>query len=129
MAQVKIYGLKSSLPKYQEQLSATVHATICTAINYPVEKKFQRFFLFEPSDFIYPRDRTENYTIIEISMFEGRSVETKKNLIRLLFANIQAQVGIAPMDLEITILEMPKSNWGVRGLPGDELSLNYKVDV
>jgi hypothetical protein len=32
-------------------------------------------------------------------------------------------------DLEITIFETPKHNWGFRGLPGDEHELNYKVDV
>ena len=32
-------------------------------------------------------------------------------------------------DLEITILETPKHNWGIRGLPGDELQLNYKVKI
>ncbi|MEM6432015.1 MAG: tautomerase family protein, partial [Deinococcota bacterium] len=25
--------------------------------------------------------------------------------------------------------ETPKENWGIRGQLGDELSLNYKVDV
>jgi hypothetical protein len=61
-------------------------------------------------------------------MLEGRSVETKKKLIRLLFERLQA-LGISSQDLEITIFETPKHNWGFRGLPGDEHELNYKVDV
>jgi rRNA-processing protein FCF1 len=32
----------------------------------------------------------------------------------------QKECGIAPQDLEITIFETPKHNWGFRGLPGDE---------
>ncbi|MFZ5900336.1 hypothetical protein ACUM6F_03305 [Desulforudis sp. DRI-14] len=40
-----------------------------------------------------------------------------------------ARVGIAPQDLEITIFETPQGNWGIRGKPGDELALNYKVQV
>jgi hypothetical protein len=62
-------------------------------------------------------------------MFEGRRVETKKQLIRLLFERIQREFGIAPQDLEMTIFETPKHNWGFRGLPGDEHKLNYKVDL
>ncbi len=62
-------------------------------------------------------------------MFEGRSVEAKKRLINLIFKNIEREVGIRPKDLEITIFETPKHNWGIRGKPGDELSLDYKVDV
>ena len=80
-------------------------------------------------DFIYPEDRSHNYLIIEISMFEGRSVDTKKSLIRQLFENIQAQCGISPQDIEITIFETPRHNWGIRGQCGDVLALNYKVEV
>ena len=69
------------------------------------------------------------YTIIEISMFEGRSVETKKYLIRLLFKRVHQQLDILPQDLEITITETPKHNWGFRGMPGDEIELNYRVEV
>jgi phenylpyruvate tautomerase PptA (4-oxalocrotonate tautomerase family) len=98
-------------------------------IGYPVMKKFHRFILLEPEDFIYPEDRSVKYTILEISMFEGRSVEAKKNLIRLLFDRMASNCQIPPQDLEITISETPKHNWGFRGLPGDEHVLNYQVNV
>jgi len=78
---------------------------------------------------VFPSDRSDNYTIIELSMFEGRSIETKKRLIRSLYANIGKVCGIMPQDIEITIFETPKENWGIRGLPGDELALNYKISV
>ena len=53
----------------------------------------------------------------------------KKKLIRLLYQKIEETVDIVPQDLEITITETPKANWGVRGVPGDELDLDYKVDI
>ena len=62
-------------------------------------------------------------------MFEGRSAEAKRNLIKALFISIQQNCGIEPQDVEITIFETPKANWGIRGMPGDELTLNYKVNV
>jgi phenylpyruvate tautomerase PptA (4-oxalocrotonate tautomerase family) len=62
-------------------------------------------------------------------MFEGRSIETKKNLIRLLIKEINLNFDIPVNDIEITIFETPKHNWGIRGLPGDELTLNYKIEV
>jgi len=83
----------------------------------------------DAANFLYPAGRTDRYTIIEISMFEGRSIETKKRLIQLLFERIHAALGISTQDIEITISETPKHNWGLRGLPGDEVGLNYKVDV
>ena len=62
-------------------------------------------------------------------MFEGRSVEAKKELIRGIYQNLESAAGITAQDIEITITETPKHNWGIRGKPGDELALNYKVEV
>jgi len=129
MAQIKIYGLSSSLTKNSSSLSSAIHAAVVDALAFPPDKKFHRFIGLEKSEFIFPEDRSDNYTIIEISMFEGRSAESKKSLIRLIFTNIERDVGIAPQDVEITITETPKQNWGIRGLCGDELSLGYKVNV
>jgi hypothetical protein len=58
------------------------------ALQYPTQKRFHRFFPMDKSDFIFPPDRSQSYLIIEISMFEGRSVEAKKNLIRLIIKRI-----------------------------------------
>ncbi|ABA22100.1 4-oxalocrotonate tautomerase [Trichormus variabilis ATCC 29413] len=62
-------------------------------------------------------------------MFEGRSVETKKQLLQDIIRKINEQLQISVYDIEITLLEIPKQNWGIRGVPGDELNLSYKVEV
>lgn len=129
MAQIKIYGLKSSLAKKTSALSSAIHSAVVEALALPSDKKFHRFIGLDKTEFIFPADRSDSYTIIEISMFEGRSAEAKKALIRLLFANIFSEADIAPHDIEITIVETPKQNWGIRGLCGDELNLGYTVNV
>ena len=128
MTQVKIYGIKDYLNPIKQRLSDAIHSCVMEALQYPADKRFHRFFPLDKSDFYYPSGRSDRYTIIEFSMFEGRSVEAKKQLIRMLFERLQP-LGISPQDLEITIFETPKHNWGFRGLPGDEHELNYKVDV
>ena len=129
MGQVKIYGLRRQLAEKRAALSQAIHTAVMEALDYPVEKKFHRFILLEDEDFIFPNDRSEDYTILEISLFEGRSDTAKRQLIRLLYQRIREAVGIEPQDVEITLFETPKSSWGIRGMPGDELRLNYKVDV
>lgn len=62
-------------------------------------------------------------------MFAGRTSKTKKALIQTLFDNINNLCGIDSNDIEITIFETPKENWGIRGKNADELQLNYKVNV
>lgn len=129
MSQIKVYGLKENLNPIKAELSDVIHSCVVDALHFPEDKRAHRFFPLDPSDFYYPSGRTTKYTIIEISMFKGRSVEAKKHLIRLLFERVHQHLNIPPQDLEITITETPKHNWGFRGMPGDEIELNYKVEV
>lgn len=129
MAQIKIYGLKPELDPIKARLSDIIHNCVVEALSFPPEKRFHRFFPLEAEDFLFPADRSPRYTIIEISMFEGRSIQAKKTLIRLLFARVKEELGLEPQDLEITISETPRENWGLRGQCGDEIGLNYTVEV
>ncbi|GAF64659.1 4-oxalocrotonate tautomerase [Bacillus sp. TS-2] len=129
MAQIKIYGLKAALNPIKKSLSEVIHDCMVQSLKLPVDKKFHRYFPIDKEDFYFPNDKSESYTIVEISMFQGRTVEAKKQLITQLFQTIKSEVGISPEDLEITIFETPMYHWGIRGLPGDELKLNYVVDV
>jgi 4-oxalocrotonate tautomerase family enzyme len=129
MAQIKIYGIKEQLNPIKGQLSDVIHSCVVDALAFPKDKRAHRFFPLEADDFYYPAGRTSRYTIIEISMFEGRTVETKKHLIQLLFERANQILGLRPDDLEVTITETPKSNWGFRGQTGDEIHLDYKVEL
>ncbi|SET30559.1 Phenylpyruvate tautomerase PptA, 4-oxalocrotonate tautomerase family [Natronincola peptidivorans] len=113
----------------KKDLLDVIHLCVVEVFEYPEDKRFHRFFPMKEEDFYFQSDRSENYTIIEISIFEGRKKETKKKLLRLLFERIEKELHIAPKDIEITIFETPACNWGIRGVTGDELTLNYKADV
>jgi len=62
-------------------------------------------------------------------MIEGRTKETKKRLIALLFEYIEKELGIQSADVEILIQEAPAYHFGFRGMSGDEMLLDYKVEV
>ena len=129
MVQVKITGCAESLNSIKAELANIVHSCLQETIGTPEDKRFQRFFPLEPENFYYPADCSMQYTIIEIVMFEGRSIPAKKKLVRLLFERINHELAIAIADIEIAMFELPKHNWGIRGLPGDELLLNYIVET
>ena len=129
MAQVKIYGIDKHLLPIREPLSKVIHTCLMDALGLPEDKRAHRFFPLEKESFLMPGGRTDAYTILEISMIEGRTVAARKKLIRLLFDEIQAQIGIEFMDLEICIDESPACNWGFRGMHGDEIKLNYEIKV
>ncbi|QIW10777.1 tautomerase family protein [Francisella sp. LA112445] len=129
MPQVKIFSLEKNLKEIKEQLSEIVHTTIVDVLSFPKDKKFHRFISFDQENMIFPNDKTQQYIIIEIMMMKGRETSTKKNLIKSLFKNINKELKIALNDIEICIIESEPSNWGFRGITGDEIKLNYKVNL
>ncbi len=66
MAQVKIFGLRQSLERDRTAISQAIHASVMKAFEYPPDKKFHRFIMLAEADFVYPADRSNRYTIIEI---------------------------------------------------------------
>ncbi|EKO3981868.1 tautomerase family protein [Vibrio fluvialis] len=127
---VVIYGIKEHLNAIKADLSDVIQESMTQALGLPEDKRAQRFVPLDKSDFYYPSGRSDAYTVIEVNMMEGRKVETKTALIKALFNNIESSLGIAPIDVEITIKEQPAHCWGFRGITGDEVSdLTYKVNV
>lgn len=129
MSQVKIYGVRETLQPIRNHLSDIIHSCVVEALQFPANKRAHRFFYLDSDDFFMPEGRTLSYIVLEFLMIEGRSVDTKKKLIRLLFDRISTQLAISTTDIEICILESPGHNWGFRGQPGDEAVINYRIDV
>lgn len=130
MTQVVVWTHRSALvPQRRSALSNAIHGAIMAALEYPADKRFQRFVALDDEDFIHPEDRGVDYTIIEVSMFEGRSEAAKRRLIAELFERVENEAGVAPQSLEITITETPKVNWGIRGQNAADLTLGYQVEV
>ncbi|WP_326825662.1 tautomerase family protein [Streptosporangium sp. NBC_01756] len=128
MTQIKFYGRRDIWSDRRQEISDTVHGCLTDAWQLPEDKRFHRFLLLDAEDLVCPQ-RSERYLIVEIVCFAGRSPQAKRDLIRTLFARAQEQLDLTPEDLEIVILESPQVNWGIRGLPGDELTLTYPVVV
>ncbi|WP_348800261.1 tautomerase family protein [Flavobacterium adhaerens] len=129
MGQIKIFGIRKELHPIREKVSEIISECMFEAFQFPKEKKAHRFIYIDEDSFFYFEGRTTKHTIIEINAFEGRSIESKKKLYQLLFEKFEKQLAITSIDVEITIFETPMYNWGIRGKSGDELLLNYKVNV
>jgi len=127
---ILIYGIKGHLNPIKENLSDVVHSCVRSVLGLPEHKRFHRFFPMAKEDFYYGDGRTESYTVIEINLMAGRQPDTIKRLIKLLFAEIESQLSIPPIDVEIIVHEQPSHCWGFRGMTGDEANdLAYKVNM
>ena len=129
MPTAKIYGLRSQVEPIRETLSDVIHSCVSDGLKFPKEKRLQRFILLDEADFYYGEGRSERYLVIEIAMFVGRSNETIRGLIHLLYERIPAATDIKREDIDITIHEIPKHCWGLQGQLGDEQDLGYKVAI
>ena len=126
---IRIYGIREALDPIKARLSEVIHGCMMEALGLPEGKRAHRFMPMDKADFFSPEGRSDAYTVIEIALMEGRSVATKKRLIRLLFTRIEAELGVTPIDIEITLTESPACNWGFRGMTGDEAQLDYEINT
>ena len=127
---ILIYGIKDQLNPIKMPMSDVIQQCMTDVVGLPADKRAHRFFPMAKEGFYYPAGRSDAYTVIEINMMIGRTQATKKALIKKIFSELQRQLGIAPVDVEITINEQPAHCWGFRGMTGDEVQdLNYKVEV
>ena len=126
---IVVYGIDEYLNPVKERMSNVIHMCMMDVLGLPDDKRAHRFIPMKTEDFYYPGGRSPKYTVIEINMMSGRAEDTKKGLIKSLFSAFRSELGIDPVDLEITIKEQPPHCWGFRGMTGDEAKLNYKVNV
>jgi len=127
---IVIYGLREHLDPIKAELSDVIHGCMQSVLGLPEDKRAHRFIPMSKENFYYPGGRSDAYTVIEINMMAGRQVNTQKALIKALFAEIERNLGIAPIDVEIVIKEQASHQWGFRGMTGDEVTdLKYKLDV
>jgi phenylpyruvate tautomerase PptA (4-oxalocrotonate tautomerase family) len=127
---IVIYGIRDRLNPIKGRLSDIIQSCMTDVLTLPASKRAHRIVPLDKEDFYFPADRSDSYTVIEINMMEGRKPDTKKALIKELFNRIETELGISPVDIEITIKEQPAHCWGFRGMTGDEAQdLKYRVNV
>ena len=116
---IHIYGLATELNPIKARLSEVIHGAMQAVLGMPADKRAHRFFPMADEDFYSPGGRTRAYTVIEINIMSVRKTETIKALIKRLFADLEIELGIAPVDVEIVVLEQPDHCWGFRCMTGD----------
>jgi len=72
--------VKKSWPaEQQHHLINSLHATMIETLKIPERDRNIRYIEHQPEHFVSPPDVSENYTLVELSMFPGRSLDAKRN--------------------------------------------------
>jgi len=129
MPLVRIETRRTRTLDEKRALFEAVHRSLREAIGIPEHDRQMRLVEYIPEDFQVPSGKTENYTLIEIALFSGRSLDAKRALYRGIVDNLGA-LGIAASDIFILLNEQPQENWGIRGgVAACDIDLGFKVDV
>jgi len=129
MPVVKIDTRRGLAPETKRRLLDAAHEALVAAFKIPDHDRTQRLVEHAPEDFDIPPGRGERYTVVEISVFAGRSVDAKRALYRELVERFEA-AGIPRADVFILLHEEPVENWGLRGgIAGCDIDFGFKIQI
>jgi phenylpyruvate tautomerase PptA (4-oxalocrotonate tautomerase family) len=111
------------------RLLDAIHAAAVEALRIPDEDRTQILTEHPAEAFELPPGKGDRFTLVEVTMFAGRSLDTKRRLYRAVVTNL-GRLGIPASDVLIVVHEAPLENWGVRGgTPASDVDLGFDVGV
>ncbi len=129
MPLAKIEVRKYWPPEQVQAIMEAVYLAQREALKLPEHDRQIRYIQHQPEHFHVPPGKSENYILVEITLFAGRSLEAKRALYRAIVEKLGA-VGISSADIFIVLHEVLLDNWGIRGgVPASEVDLGFRVDV
>ncbi|RYE09705.1 MAG: tautomerase family protein [Hyphomicrobiales bacterium] len=109
-------------------LAAAIQQALVESIKIPEHDRDIRILEYPAEAFLPPPGRGANYSVLEISLFTGRSLDAKRKLFAALAAAL-APFGLGEGDLKVILIDVPRENWGLRGKSAADLELGFKIDV
>ncbi|HEX4895937.1 MAG TPA: tautomerase family protein [Solimonas sp.] len=111
------------------QLIAAVQAALIEGLRIPEQDRCVRLQAFAPEDFAVKPQSGEYFTLVEVDLFPGRSLDAKRRCYQAMVRNLGA-LGIPAAEVKVVLREVPQDNWGIRGgRPASEVDLGFKVEV
>jgi phenylpyruvate tautomerase PptA (4-oxalocrotonate tautomerase family) len=105
------------------------HAALVEALRIPDDDRMQRIVEHARDDFELPPGRSDDFVLVEVTLFAGRSAQAKRRLYQVLVRNF-AGLGTAPTDVLVVLHEPPLDDWGIRGgQMASEVDLGFEVQV
>ena len=129
MPLVTITMMEGKTRGFKKSILDAVHDSLVVAFKIPDHDRNQRIIEIQPENLEYPPGKTENFIIIEMTVFPGRSLQAKKALYREIVSRLQ-RLEIQCDDILIVLNEPPLENWGVQGgYPASEVEIGFEIKV
>ncbi len=112
-----------------QALMEAVYLAQREALQVPAHDRQIRYIEHRPEHFACPPGKSEQYTLLTIQLFPGRSLAAKKALYQNVIRRF-GELGIPAADIFIVLQEIPLDNWGIRGgQAASEVDLGFTLTV
>ena len=128
MPKVKIDIRRGRTGEEKQQIMDAIHDALVESIKIPKHDRLQILHEHDADQFMIPEGKSERFTLVEISMYPGRSIETKRLLLKTIAKKLE-EIGIQAHDTMVILNEPPLDHWGVDGKPASEMQFGYRLDV
>jgi phenylpyruvate tautomerase PptA (4-oxalocrotonate tautomerase family) len=109
-------------------IAAAIQQAMVETIKIPVDDRNIRILEYPGEAFLPPPGKGPNFSVLEINLFSGRSLDAKRKLYAALSAAL-APFGLGEGDVTVILHEVPRENWGLRGKAATDIELGFKIDV
>lgn len=129
MPHAVLHRLRQARPEHRRELIEAVNRAMIEALRVPDDSHPVRLCEYESDAFSIPAGSSEAFTLVEATIFPGRTLETKRRLYTALIDRMKG-LGIAADDVRVVLYEVPLENWGLRGgTPASEIDLGFEVAI
>jgi len=105
-----------------------IHAALVEAFRVPDHDRQQILHEHDPDHFDCARGSA--FTLVELTVFPGRSADAKRRLYAAVVRNLERAPGIPPDRVLVVLNEPPLLDWGIRGgKAAADVELGFRLDV
>jgi hypothetical protein len=106
-----------------------VHRAVVQALRTPDDEPLARLIEHPTDNYLTPHAAGNRFVRIEIVLFEGRSLDAKRELYRAMVRNLRP-FDVPPEDVKVVLIEIPPENVGFRGgQAACDVNLGYALQV
>lgn len=105
-----------------------VHAAFVEAFRIPEHDRNQLLHEHAPDHF--ESHHGPGFTLVEATVFPGRSADAKRRLHAAIARNVAAATGVDPAHVLVVLHEPPLESWGIRGgKAASDVAIGFALDV
>lgn len=129
MPHATIHRLSGSTSPDRRAIVEAVNRAMIDALKVPEDTHPVRLSEYDADSFLIPGQSSPAFTLVEATIYPGRSLETKRRLYARLIEGL-GELGIAGEDIRVVLYEVPREDWGLRGgMPASEIDLGFDVEI